>query len=469
MLKRLARFALGFALMVSACGGGGDGDPTGGGFQISGRVGALSGLRIAGTGNVSHVMAVNPETASPDRRIDEVASDGSFTLDVAPGNPYVLVFVDDSQVGLDMIVGIFRANTLDTLAAAPGTEGGADLGEVGIDGEGVATAETTYDTLLTQLGLSAETALTLGAVDDLSLRMANPDIDGNGAIDMLTQQHFSLDFHVRADNMFQGGFQINPATIDDITNQFLAATGPDAAYVSFGLSSIYAIYPNSYDGTDYVEGGALQNGATYTATHSDASAVDAPTSFSSAPFNDVQQWGADYNLLMNVEMPGSGASPAQIVFGLANSTLTFPNVLTRTQAELESAGTIVPFIRLNTVGDDPNGVIESLDYKFMKRVSDTEWTLATAEELALIVNQDGAHAGFTIGNTQGNVFSLELPPVAEGTIEWIPANGNLEGTLSADEVTNATPDSICGMVASYDDKLGLRIFAGAVSSNGCGV
>src|SRR4051812_25726418 len=56
-------------------------------------VGAPSSRRI------THVMAVDPESASPNRVLASVGSDGHFSLDVNFGHPYVLVFVDASARG----------------------------------------------------------------------------------------------------------------------------------------------------------------------------------------------------------------------------------------------------------------------------------------------------------------------------------------------------------------------------------
>ncbi|HEY4055999.1 MAG TPA: hypothetical protein VGM39_05295, partial [Kofleriaceae bacterium] len=93
-------------------GGGGDDDGSGsgpgsgpggntGGFKISGSVGHQSARARApeGVRVVTHVMAVQPISASPIRTVAEVKADGSFSLDVTPGQPYVFVFVDSTATG----------------------------------------------------------------------------------------------------------------------------------------------------------------------------------------------------------------------------------------------------------------------------------------------------------------------------------------------------------------------------------
>ncbi|HET9992987.1 MAG TPA: hypothetical protein VFQ65_30840, partial [Kofleriaceae bacterium] len=90
-----------FGLVVVGCAGSSDT----GGFTISGRVGATISARSAAAveaRTITHVMAVQPVSASPMRTIAALAADGSFTLDVTPGQPYVFVFVDSTAVGADM-------------------------------------------------------------------------------------------------------------------------------------------------------------------------------------------------------------------------------------------------------------------------------------------------------------------------------------------------------------------------------
>src|SRR5580765_293993 len=88
-------------------------------FTVSGRVAGMTASRrtdAAPERQITHVMAVDPETASPHRSIAQVGGDGSFTLTVEAGRPYVFVLVDSTAIGADMAVAIVRAQTLDTLS-----------------------------------------------------------------------------------------------------------------------------------------------------------------------------------------------------------------------------------------------------------------------------------------------------------------------------------------------------------------
>jgi hypothetical protein len=394
---------------------------------------------------ITHVMAVDPESASPNRVLAAVKTDGHFSLDVNFGHPYVLVFVDATAVGTDMVVAVFRARTLDTLA--PLSQGDIKLGEVTAK-DGTATASVSYEDLLHQLGLSAAGAEMLGSIDDLSLRYANPDIDGDGVIDIAQRGHeFQLDFHLRAQMLAgPGGRHLR---VSDMTDQFLPSAGPDVATPDFNLGSIYAIYPAAYDGTAYVggDGRTLTNGAAFAATVADGTAAGASSSFSPLHYGDRAGWGPDYNWQQSpsIELPGSGGHPVTLAFTLGSSghILTFPNVLTRTHASLTAVNTPVPFLRLTTSG----GHVASIDYRWMKRGPSGDWVLCTAEELDLVVGDHGAFAGISHGSKENRV-EITIPRQPEGSIAWAGP------TL--------TPAEICMMALSYDDKLGLRLFVGAV-------
>src|SRR5262245_43913727 len=57
--------------------------------------------------HVTHVMAVDPSSQNPRPVTAPVSGGGTFSLPLEPGRPWVLVFVDSSRAGADMIAGIF--------------------------------------------------------------------------------------------------------------------------------------------------------------------------------------------------------------------------------------------------------------------------------------------------------------------------------------------------------------------------
>lgn len=439
--------------------GPGSGPDNPGGYHISGRVGATVSARSllpAAPRTITHVMAVQPISASPMRTIAAVAADGSFDLDVTPGQPYVFVFVDSTAVGADMAVAMFRANTLDTVS--PQLEGHLDMGSVTIDpATQVATASTSYDQVIADLGLDPAAAEFLGSVDDLSLRYANPDIDGNGMIDLVEGHQFGIDFHVRS-NMRRGSAMGANFTIADMTDQFFPTSGADVATPVFNMTSAYAMYPTSIDATVYIDNShqpqLLQNGAAYHVTIADGSPAPLNTSFSGVSsgggMSPMQVWGADYDLEHNValELPGSAGSPATLAYtlGATSTTLTFTNVVTRPKASLTAEGTISIFLRLNTSG----GMIKTIDYIWQK-TSAGQWVPATAEEIALTIGSQGGGVSFHVLPSWQNQTFVQIPAEPMGSIAWT-------GTLIA-------AGDICGLGVSYDDKLGLRHFIGGADPN----
>lgn len=443
-----------FLLLAAAgCGVSGGDDQH---LTISGRVAAATarGTGAAASGRtVTHVMAVDPESASPRRSLAAVGADGSFELKIEVGRPYVLVFVDGTATGADMVIAVFRAHTLDTLS--PELAGHLELGDVTVDpATQTAAAGIAYDDLLAQLGLSAAAAEYLGAIDDLSLRYANPDIDGDGVIDMTQDRRYALDFHVRA-NMRIGTSAGRNVTVDDLTDRFLADTGPEVATPVFNLTSAYVLYPSSFDATEYVAQGApagvLQHGAAFTVTQADGSIPSPATSFSGLGFGDTRGWGPDYNYeaVHGLELPGSGGSPATLAYtlGAVGKTLTFTNVVTRTRASLTDTGTLAIFVRLVTADQR----YTAIDYKWMKRASATAWIPATAEEIALTISGDGGYVSFHHTPSWHNEFGATIPAQPTGSIPW---------TWAA-----TGPGDVCGLAVSYDDKLGLRHFLGGADAN----
>jgi hypothetical protein len=439
--------------VLAGCGvGGGGGSDQ---LTLSGRLTTATARTTAITATartITHVMAVNPEAASPQRTIAKVGSDGSFVLAIDVGVPHVLVFIDSTAVGADMVVAMFRANTLDTIA--PELAGHLDLGDMEVDpDEQTASLGIPYDELLAGLGLSAAAAEYLGAVDDLSLRYANPDIDGDGVIDLEQDHRYGLDFHMRA-NLRIGSSHGRNVTVDDITDHFVADSGPDVATPVFNLTSAYVLYPASFDPTAYVAQGAPatapQNGGAFTATQADGPPAP-PSSFSGLGFGDTRGWGPDYNYESSpdLELPGSTGSPATLAYtlGAVGKTLTFTNVVTRTRASLTDFGTLAIFVRLVTTAQQ----YSSIEYKWMKRTSATAWVPATAEEITLTISGEGGHVSIHRAPSWHNEFGTAIPPQPSGSIAW--------------SWTATGPNDICGLAVSYDDKLGLRHFIGGADPN----
>ncbi len=129
---------------------------------------------------VTHVMAVSPIAGDVQKVVAPVEF-GGFSISVDPGRPWAMVFVDSTRVGSQMVNGVLRSDTLDTFLPEQG--GDVDLGDISIDGRD-ATMAGSSEALDSALGLSRRTLATIGGLDDIALRYANPDVDGDGVIDV---------------------------------------------------------------------------------------------------------------------------------------------------------------------------------------------------------------------------------------------------------------------------------------------
>lgn len=455
-------------------GGGGAGGPDATAFHLSGTLAApLMAPLALGQGyaaldpspcTVSHVMAVNPSSQDLHRTLAPVGSDGSFSIDLDPGHPSVLVFLDSTRVGSDMICGIFRASELDTLA--PADPGSTDLGMVTMTG-GHATAGISYADLLAGLHLSSSAADLLGASDDVCLRYVNPDIDGDGLIDLQQPDHnFMLDFHVQFAMRSADPSSSLGATIADIAGGFL----PDDTTILYGGVGIYATYSDAFAGYDpTMSWVSFGSASTYNAGGGGPGGPTTVAAGAHIPGTDLTYMG-----MAGSQSHSEGISAAAghdlpqgtYQFGIPGHMLTFTNVRTHTDAELTAAADfIMPFVHLVTAagctGDCP---VASVDFKWMRR-SATGWIPATLEELTLIVNPQGGYVSVVKDFDNGDKhIGLSIPTTVQtGSVAWSTAN--LSG-LTADEAAATKVSEVCHFGLSYDDKLGMRMFSGIGNTPG---
>ncbi len=197
-------------------------DITKGKFNLSGALNLTANLVNSGV-KADYVYAVNTsEMKGPDwRKKSALAADGSFEMVLTKGEPWVMAFVDSSKVGAEMIVGIFKAKKLDSVSPrAFAASNSTNLGSLILNNDNTDYSlclenllnnnndsagnnnnnsdtstcddptvvaemlEANYSTFIGDLGMLEEEANRLGEMDDLMLRYINPDIDGNGIMDM---------------------------------------------------------------------------------------------------------------------------------------------------------------------------------------------------------------------------------------------------------------------------------------------
>jgi hypothetical protein len=416
---------------------------------------------------VTHVMAVNPSSQNPKRVMAPVTSGGTFSLALEPGHPWVVVFVDSSRVGADMIAGIFRSSTLDTVA--PAVPGAGDLGMVEVIGDGTAAPGIDYDTLLTTLHLSSDDAELLGAVDDVCLRYVNPDVDGDGMIDQMQPGHdFRMDFHVQFGMSGGGGLPAASGVANSIISDIVGAFLPPTSGIRYGGVGIYVSQPAAYSPVD---------------TTTSWAQFDQPITYYPGGMNPTLHTAAAGERIAGVDLmlgalgdsrtegiyaaAGADMPQGSYAWGIGAHTLTFTNVRTHSDARLAAATNfIMPFIKLvpRDVGCSVGCPLGSLDYQWMKR-TEAGWVMAIASELNLIVGEAGGNAAFARSFDNGTArASFTIPAdVVSGTIPWTTAR--LEG-MTAAELASMTTDEICHLGLSYDDKLGMRMFGAIANTPG---
>jgi hypothetical protein len=450
-------------------GGGGKGGSNAGTFKLTGKVQQLQQFPAAPTDDdavgtvqlapkiVTHVLAVNPSSQNLARVVSPVGADGAFTLALEPGHPWVLVFVDSSRVGADMIAGIFKASTLDTVA--PTMAGTGDLGMVAVMPDGTAAAGIAYNDLLLALHLSSDDADLLGASDDVCLRYVNPDIDGDGVIDQMQPGHgFLLDFHVHFG--MRVGMPTGPtgasATIDDILGNFLPSTTP----ITYGGVGIYVTQPAAFSPVDASTAWAtFDEPITYYPGGSNPSARTAPAG-DRIPGSDLMlSGGGDARSEGISAAAGADMPQGTYAFGVGTHTLTFTNVRTHSDAQLTAAvNFIMPFIRLvpSDATCTSSCAIAAIDFQWMKRDAGN-WVPATASELSLIVGESGGYISIVKSFDNGmQRFGFTIPvELPSGRIAWTSAG--MDGATAAD-LAATTSEQICHLGLSYDDKLGMRMF-----------
>jgi hypothetical protein len=446
--------------------GGDDGSDDGGSngtFVVTGTVAPAPALRRPRPGEparaIDYVVAVTPGSQNQRRAWSEVAPDGSFSLGIDPDDAWVLVFVDSTRVGPDMIAGVLGAGTLDALT--PTATGALELGDVGVSETGEATPGVAYDDLLAGLGLDAAAADYLGAIDDVCLRYVNPDVDGDGMLDVLedNSHSFLLDFHVQR-SMMEDGQQ---ATVADLVGRFL---DPIVTTSQFGGTGVYVSLPASIWAGSTDEAAMIFSEALYFVGRSGPGFAAPGTAVTGSSLIDN-----DYGDMRGVGVAASpGHDMPQGVYQaeLGDTTLTFTNVATLSDAELASAeGTLLPFVRFDPFEEDcvDACLIAAVDIEWRKRTAEG-WVLATADELALTVGTEGAFASIVVGTDDGTQgIGLKLPAEPSATVVWDVANAYLANIEPAG-FSALTTDQICHFGLSYDDRLGMRHFAGIANAPG---
>ena len=347
-------------------------------------------------------------TAGQERVLATIDASGSFDLRLAPGLTWAIAFADQ-HAGL---VATWRANGVDALPTKQ--PGALDLGDLTIAG-GFAVGTMPIDQL-GQLGI--DDIGDAGAHDDLALRTATPDIDGDGVIDVVPPR---LDFI--ADIVPTVGTRT--ATLDDlvrgtpIDGAQLRGTG-----IVAGVAATSATFEQPFWGT--VAGPSTPVVAAGTP-------IGAPA-LRQGTLDGVATVGV-------VARPLHDVPRGRYVF----DNYTFERVQPPSDAELR-AEMIVPALRLTPT--QPQCLTDC-----SIAAIDVSWpdNIARASHVDLLTVQ--------------GYIGLDLPAAVSTSLPWARKPGRMAGMTTAD-LARVTTSQLCYVAVTFTDRFGVRVTS-TVSNPAC--
>lgn len=387
-------------------------------------------------------------------------------------SPWTLAYVDATKTGADMIVSRFASETLDTIAPTRGNVG-VQMGEVTPVVGGKATSTAAHADILEAISMSADTATTFGAIDDVSLRYINPDIDGDGVMDSPVvaadgsvtgkEVRYVLDFHNRFSVQDSSGAQVLHTSLknkfaDDVVG---GLTNLKVSYMGTGIipeleKSTFAAAPSSYKWkfesdltmpasvcSELPSGGTLAAGNWCTHSYT------------------VDPNYERYQLGQEVALPPVG----KYVLDAGEKVFTWTDV--KVSDFSAGMGFVILLVQYNTddkgTADTSDDVMSSVSYKYLKKTA-SGWTAATEDELKLLIKGNGGNLSLKFDNDALNC-GLEIPKTPSGTIDLKTAKINSNTTsdamtalLNGLKAGTVTFSRFSSGAASYDDKLGMRFF-----------
>ncbi len=409
-------------------------------FAVSGQLGSFSssGIHSLVTINgktITDVIAVNTQTH--EQRLGTI-SGTSFSVDITPDVPWIIIFADRNQTGPDMIVAHFQSSVLEALR--PSDPGSANLGTVSFtdvlsSGNIAASPSISFAELLEAIGMSSGDASFFGELDGVALRYTNPDVNNNGALDVVEDLYeLRLDFHNRYTPRVAGVV----ATMSNVGNAFLPDNTDfryDSTGVIFEVAKTAFSAPSSFQ-YQFSASATLVGGATVPAN------TYQTQSFSDNPLYERYQFDVE------TIQPPSG----QYDFRIGSNTYTFSDITVPNLSLRE--GFILPFVRFNVRDDN---TVSGISWKWMKKTSGG-WTQASAAEIALVVVQTGTVSVYIDGDnlTSNKNIQWSLAQDPTGTVSMGSAQLS---NLTASESAAVVYSRFGHLGISYDDAFGMRYFA----------
>ncbi len=399
----------------------------------------------------THILAIDPTPKVGDRLVVEPDPDGSFGFQLIAGRPYLIVFADDTATGSAAAIATLRIGDWVTVQSGP--RGGIlELGDIDLV-PGIATPSISEADLLGVLAQSPSLASFLEETDDIAARYTNPDVDGDGELDIVQGHWFGLDVFL------QSGLEYGPGQPMLVTDTIDAWPDTTNLQAQLGPSSLYATWKVDFDDTIYVDSTAEQPtilaGGTFSATLNDGSEPDEPTAFGGNAYNDVTGWGPTWDLHDDLEFAGARGSAARLDWGLTsiNTHLLFTDVSPRTQSAYEDE-MLLPLVRVDTA----EGVVTGISWSWKRRSGDA-WTDATTEELHQRLYTAVAAVGIHLKGDRS--LSFIVGDAATGSAVVTDTQVSVTG-VATDQISALLAADLCRVAMSYYERVGNRVyFSGA--------
>src|SRR3989339_672049 len=186
-------FGMSSFLLIAGCGA-----STSGNYTLSGKVGTISasGLKtFAVNDTVTDIVAIG---ADNNKTLVTPNDDGSFTLSVTSGQPYVLGFFNKTG-GTITLLGYLKKGEYDwdSLPIIDPVSTVTDLGTIEINTTSVeATPSINISTLISEMNMNASTATLYGEIDDSLAALTNLDLDSNGEFDFNESKNYLFQTYI---------------------------------------------------------------------------------------------------------------------------------------------------------------------------------------------------------------------------------------------------------------------------------
>ncbi len=375
---------------------------------------------------VTHVMAVSP-VAGDVMKVVSPTANGEFAVEVTAGRPWALVFINANLRGSDMVHGLLRVDTLDTLVPEAG--GDVDLGKVSVDNR-EATLAGSSEALDLALGLSRRTLATLGGIDDLALRYANPDMDNDGVIDALQGLSPRLEMHAEYTVRASG----RDATVEDFITNTAAIS-----YRHEG-TGIYARLPEGFGAVDREDADVTFDAPYYGYWQGEhTAAVPAGQPVSHLTFGDSRTFGVFCR-------PDQAIPAGTYTFRSGPHTLDFSFVRPPTEMTMHQ---VMP--RFHFAPADPSCTkdctLDRIEFSWARK-TDAGWIVLTDEEAQVLQPVGSIDLIFRDGGTR----RFELPiGYATGEVPW-------QHAIYTTQREYGSSDIVFGQLA-FETRPGMKMYA----------